>query len=87
MSTLQFDPSRLHRSATQSLLESDERACGDDAALAAGAVVPDKKRAKARAAWISLGLLTLSGIAAGIVPAWRAASLPIAVTLRQDAVA
>ena len=37
-------------------------------------------------AWTALGLLTLSGIAAGIYPAWRGASLPIAETLRRDAV-
>ena len=37
-------------------------------------------------AWTALGLLTLSGIAAGIYPAWRGASLPIATTLRRDAV-
>lgn len=42
---------------------------------------------QARAAWIALGLLALSGIAAGIYPAWRAASLPIATTLRQEAIA
>jgi putative ABC transport system permease protein len=40
-----------------------------------------------RAALIALGLLALSGIAAGLYPAWRAASLPIAHTLRQEAVA
>ena len=40
-----------------------------------------------RAAWTALGLLALSGIAAGIYPAWRASSLPVAVTLRQEAVA
>jgi putative ABC transport system permease protein len=38
------------------------------------------------AAWTALGLLTLSGIAAGIYPAWRASSLPVAMTLRRDAV-
>ena len=38
------------------------------------------------AAWTALGLLALSGIAAGIYPAWRGASLPIAETLRRDAV-
>ncbi len=40
-----------------------------------------------RAVWTALGLLVISGIAAGIYPAWRAASLPIARTLREEAVA
>jgi putative ABC transport system permease protein len=40
-----------------------------------------------RAAWSALGLLVASGIAAGIYPAWRAASLPIAESLRRDAIA
>jgi putative ABC transport system permease protein len=40
-----------------------------------------------RAVWTALGLLVLSGIAAGVYPAWRAASLPIATTLRQEAIA
>lgn len=40
-----------------------------------------------RAAWTALGLLVLCGIAAGIYPAWRAASLPIATTMRQEAIA
>lgn len=40
-----------------------------------------------RAAVLSLGLLVLSGLAAGAYPAWRAASLPIARTLREEAVA
>jgi putative ABC transport system permease protein len=40
-----------------------------------------------RAAWTALALLTGAGILAGIYPAWRAASLPIATTLRQEAVA
>jgi putative ABC transport system permease protein len=39
-----------------------------------------------RSAWTALGLLGLSGIIAGIYPAWRGASLPIAATLRRDAV-
>ncbi len=39
------------------------------------------------AAFRSLGLLVLCGIAAGIWPAWRAATLPIARTLREEAVA
>jgi putative ABC transport system permease protein len=38
-------------------------------------------------AGIALGLLTAAGILAGIYPAWRAASLPIAGTLRREAVA
>jgi putative ABC transport system permease protein len=41
---------------------------------------------RARDAFTSLGLLALCGTLAGIVPAWRAASLPIARTLREDAV-
>lgn len=40
-----------------------------------------------RAAWSALGLLVGSGIAAGIYPAWRAASLPIAESLRREAIA
>jgi putative ABC transport system permease protein len=39
------------------------------------------------AAWRSLGLLVASGILAGVYPSWRAASLPIANTLRREAVA
>ncbi len=39
-----------------------------------------------RAAWTALGLLALSGVLAGIYPSWRSASLPIATTLRQEAV-
>jgi putative ABC transport system permease protein len=39
------------------------------------------------AAWSALGLLAASGIAAGIYPAWRAASLPISETLRREAIA
>jgi putative ABC transport system permease protein len=39
-----------------------------------------------RAAWTALGLLVMVGIAAGIYPAWRSASLPIAGTLREEAV-
>jgi putative ABC transport system permease protein len=39
------------------------------------------------AAWRALGLLTLSGILAGVYPSWRASSLPLATTLRQEAVA
>lgn len=40
-----------------------------------------------RAAWTALGLLIASGIAAGAYPAWRAASMPVARTLREEAVA
>ena len=40
-----------------------------------------------RAAWTALGLLVASGILAGVYPSWRAASLPIARTLREEAVA
>jgi putative ABC transport system permease protein len=40
-----------------------------------------------KAAWSALGLLIASGIAAGIYPAWRAASLPIADSLRREAIA
>jgi putative ABC transport system permease protein len=38
------------------------------------------------AAWTALGLLALSGVLAGIYPSWRGASLPIATTMRQEAV-
>jgi putative ABC transport system permease protein len=34
----------------------------------------------------ALGLLVVSGIAAGVYPSWRAASLPISATLREEAV-
>jgi putative ABC transport system permease protein len=40
-----------------------------------------------RAAWSALGLLVGSGILAGVYPAWRAASLPIAESLRREAIA
>ena len=40
-----------------------------------------------RSAWSALALLIASGIAAGVYPAWRAASLPIAETLRREAIA
>jgi putative ABC transport system permease protein len=40
-----------------------------------------------RAAWTALALLVASGIAAGIYPSWRAAALPIARTLHEEAVA
>lgn len=39
------------------------------------------------AAFRSLGMIVACGIAAGIWPAWRAATLPIAQTLREEAVA
>ena len=39
------------------------------------------------AAWSALGLLVVSGIGAGIYPAWRAASLPISESLRREAIA
>lgn len=39
------------------------------------------------AAFRSLGMLVICGVAAGIWPAWRAATLPIARTLREEAVA
>jgi ABC-type antimicrobial peptide transport system permease subunit len=38
------------------------------------------------AAFTALGLLALSGVLAGIYPSWRGASLPIATTMRQEAV-
>ena len=40
-----------------------------------------------RAAWSAMGLLVASGIGAGIYPAWRAATLPIAESLRREAIA
>ncbi len=40
-----------------------------------------------RDAWVSLGLLAVCGVLAGIYPAWRGASMPIAITLREEAVA
>lgn len=40
-----------------------------------------------RAAWTALALLVASGLLAGVYPSWRAASLPIARTLREEAVA
>jgi putative ABC transport system permease protein len=42
---------------------------------------------RARAAFDALALLVLSGVLAGLYPSWRAASLPIAGTLRREAVA
>ena len=38
------------------------------------------------AAWTALGLLVLSGVLSGIYPSWRSAALPIATTLRQEAI-
>jgi putative ABC transport system permease protein len=40
-----------------------------------------------QAAWSALGLLIASGIGAGVYPAWRAASLPIAESMRREAIA
>ena len=37
-------------------------------------------------AWTALALLSVSGVLAGIYPAWRGASRPIARTLREEAV-
>ena len=37
-------------------------------------------------AWEALGLLVIAGILAGIYPAARAARLPIAATLREEAI-
>ena len=39
-----------------------------------------------RDAWMALGMLAAAGVLAGIYPSWRGASLPIAVTLREEAV-
>ena len=39
-----------------------------------------------RDAWRALGLLVASGVLAGLFPSWRAASLPVATTLREEAV-
>jgi len=40
-----------------------------------------------RDAWSALGMLVGAGILAGIYPSWRGASLPIAITLREEAIA
>jgi putative ABC transport system permease protein len=40
-----------------------------------------------RSAWTALGLLVAVGIAAGIYPSWREATLPIAAALHEEAVA
>ncbi len=39
-----------------------------------------------RDAWTALALISVAGILAGVYPAWRGASLPIATTLREEAV-
>jgi len=39
-----------------------------------------------RDAWSALGMLVAAGILAGIYPSWRGASVPIATTLREEAV-
>jgi putative ABC transport system permease protein len=39
-----------------------------------------------RAAWSALGMLAASGVLAAVYPSWRSASLPIATTLRREAV-
>jgi putative ABC transport system permease protein len=39
-----------------------------------------------RAAWTALGLLAAAGVLAGLYPSWRGASMPIAETLRQEAI-
>ena len=41
---------------------------------------------RAGAAWRSVALLVAAGVGAGAYPAWRAGSLPIAATLREEAV-
>ncbi len=38
------------------------------------------------AVWTALGLLALCGVLSGVYPSWRSASLPIATTLRQEAI-
>jgi putative ABC transport system permease protein len=38
-----------------------------------------------RAAWAALGMLAVAGVLAGVWPAWRGASLPVARTLREEA--
>jgi putative ABC transport system permease protein len=38
-----------------------------------------------RAAWLALGMLAVAGVLAGLWPAWRGASLPVARTLREEA--
>ena len=41
---------------------------------------------RGRDAWTALGLLAGCGVVAGIYPSWRGASLPIARTLREEAI-
>jgi putative ABC transport system permease protein len=38
-----------------------------------------------RAAWAALAMLAVAGVLAGLWPAWRGASLPVARTLREEA--
>jgi ABC-type lipoprotein release transport system permease subunit len=38
----------------------------------------------ARLVWLALGVMTAVGVAAGVVPAWRAARVEPAVTLRME---
>ncbi len=38
------------------------------------------------AAWRALGLLVAGGVLAGVYPSWRASSLPVSTTLREEAV-
>ena len=52
-----------------------------------GQIFAGKLLAAATHALLALGLLVVAGIAAGLYPSWRAASLPIAGTLREEAVA
>ncbi len=40
-----------------------------------------------RDAWAALGMAVVAGILAGVYPAWRGSSLPIATTLREEGVA
>ncbi len=40
-----------------------------------------------RDAWAALGMAVVAGILAGVYPAWRGSSLPIAATLREEGVA
>jgi ABC-type lipoprotein release transport system permease subunit len=40
-----------------------------------------------QSAWRALGLLGIAALVAAAYPAWRAAALPIAATLRREAVA
>ncbi len=39
-----------------------------------------------RDAWIALGMLAVAGVLAAVYPSWRGASLPIALTLREEAI-